>query len=105
MLFGLQSPRWALPPTIPLPAAPPHMKRSLALLITGVLCTACATDGSKLDDHWSLRSVPGRVQRTLTSYDASRDGSVGDWMGNEFDATVLTIERHLFGYNPKNPLR
>jgi hypothetical protein len=82
------------------------MKRSLALLLTGALCASCiATDGSKMDDHWSIRSVPGRAQRTLTSYDPSRDGSVGDWAGAEFGATVLTIERHLFGYNPTNPLR
>ena len=82
------------------------MKRSLALLLTGALCASCiATDGSKMDDHWSIRSVPGRMQRTLTSYDPSRDGSSLDWAANEASATWLTIERHLLGYNPTNPLR
>ena len=49
--------------------------------------------------------MQGRVQRTLTSYDPTRDGTHEEWFENELSATKLTIQRHLFGYNPTNPLR
>ena len=83
------------------------MKRSLATLFLGALCaslcSSCVTDGSKMNDHWNPSSMPSRMQRTLTGYDASRDGSVTEWLASDANSIGLTLQRHLLGFNPDNP--
>lgn len=84
------------------------MKRSLATLFLGALCASlcsCVTDGSKMNEHWSPASMPARMQRTMTGYDASRDGSPTEWLERDMESIGLTLQRHLFGFNPHNPLR
>ncbi|MEO2145933.1 MAG: hypothetical protein ABGY32_08550 [bacterium] len=85
------------------------MKRSLATLFLGALCaslcSSCVTDGSNMNDHWNPKSMPTRMQRTLSGYDASEDGSPLEWLERDAKSIGLTLQRHLFGYNPDNPLR
>lgn len=85
------------------------MKRSLATLFLGALCaslcSSCVTDGSKMNDHWNPASMPARMQRTFTGYDVSRDGPFMEWLQRDADSIGLTLQRHLLGFNPDNPLR
>lgn len=80
------------------------MKRSLtATLLVVSLAAGCESSGSDMNNHWSARSVPPRMQRFFLGYNADKDGTYRDFQWKrKMDLQVL-MRRYLLHLNPDNP--
>jgi len=76
---------------------------AVALLQTVALAPSCASWADDIDDHWSMRSLPPRMMRAATGYDASNETSYRDYAWDQKMAIELTALRHFWNHNPMNP--
>lgn len=80
------------------------MIRSLFVTSLLVLCASgCQSPGYTVNEHWKERSVPPRITRFFTGYDASKDGQYLDFQWVRKKQINLTLRRHFLNSNPDNP--
>ena len=81
------------------------MKISLLALALCSVAASCTGPGQHVNDHWNEISVPARVGRTIMGYDATRDGSYGDYQWEKKEDLRYTVYRHFLNHNPDNPFQ
>jgi len=83
------------------------MKQILPLLALPLvaLTSACTTQGSHGNDHWTQRSISNSMGRAFLGYDESRDGDYIDFQYEKKKEFNTTIRRYFFHHNPENPFQ
>jgi hypothetical protein len=56
-------------------------------------------------DHWNIKGLAPRVQRSVLGYDAERNGRYVDYQYANKKSIYMTIKRHGLNQNPENPFQ
>jgi len=58
-----------------------------------------------MNKHWSNHYVSPSMAHAFLGYNPQFDGSYRDFAWRKKESINLTIDRHLFNYNPENPFQ
>jgi hypothetical protein len=84
---------------------PPSAVVCAALTAAFSLAGCNANPDTNSHDHWNIKGLAPRVQRSVLGYDAERNGRYVDYQYANKKSIYLTMKRHGLNQNPENPFQ
>lgn len=79
---------------------------TVSLVVAAGAFSGCnANPDTSSHDHWTMRGLAPRFQRSVLGYDAEKNGRYVDYQYANKKSIYLTMKRHFLNENPENPFQ